>query len=1036
MGVSLSAINDPNAPLVRSPQMASVLAPAPSGVVNTAGSGPDTLTLWISQDHYQGDAQYVVYVDGVQIGGTFTAKGLRKSGQYDILEIKGDWGVGNHTVGIRFVNDLYHGTADTDRNLYLDGAVYNGLPVSGVSRAIMSGTVSNFTVADTGLVSPGRFVGTDASEYITAGTGNDTIDGGGGNDSLVGGDGDDLFIYSGASNGFDFVNGGTGFNAIRAMSANTVIGLRSMSGIQEISANGYWNVRIAGSDGGPTGEFLDFSTVRLYGIAAIDAGMGHDTIIGSAAGDVITGGTGNDLLDGFGGTDRISGDSGNDTLIGGNGSDTLDGGTGDDSLIGGIGDDDLIGGAGNDTLDGGDGADYYTFSGTSGGFDVLIGGAGYDYVRAAADGTVIGLRSFSGIEVIAGNGHTGVTVAGSDTTNDRFDFTGVTLVAINAINGGGGNDTITGSAGKDTINGGAGADVLEGAGGDDVISGGAGKDWLTGGRGADLFSYTHASETSHEAENRDVITDWEAVDRLDFRKLDADPSRSGIQALVFVGLGPVSNTIATGQLKYFHDNGDTFVLGDVAGDGVGAFKIQINGIHNLTIANFLGVSEASRADAGTTFDDVLRGTAGADVIRGIDGNDTMLGSAGADTLDGGIGTDTADYSLSAQGVDVDLNRASQIGGDAAGDVLTAIENVVGSAFADVLRGGLGANLLAGGGGNDVLAGRGLADTLDGGAGIDTADYSESIGGVTVDLTLPMQSGGDAARDVLISIENVTGSKYSDWLYGDAGANALSGGAGDDTLVGRGGADRLDGGDGRDTADYSAAASAVRVDLTLGTGAWGEAQGDVLVGIENLKGTAFADHLRGDAGSNVIDAGAGDDTIVGSAGPDTVYGGAGNDHVSDYAGTDWLDGGAGFDVIDFSSFTGGGTINLNAAYALVQGERNSLYGFEHVIGTRGDDIITGSHFADVIDGHRGDDVLSGGLGNDTFRFGTGFGTDIVMDFQRGYDRLDFTQLGIGFSDLRFMKAGTDLLVQVSGIEDTVLVRGVAATGLGASDFLFA
>ena len=40
------------------------------------GSGADTLVLNISENAYQGDAQFTVSVDGKQLGGTFTASAL------------------------------------------------------------------------------------------------------------------------------------------------------------------------------------------------------------------------------------------------------------------------------------------------------------------------------------------------------------------------------------------------------------------------------------------------------------------------------------------------------------------------------------------------------------------------------------------------------------------------------------------------------------------------------------------------------------------------------------------------------------------------------------------------------------------------------------------------------------------------------------------------------------------------------------------------------------------------------------------------
>jgi hypothetical protein len=126
--------------------------PTNTGAVTKVGTGSDTLTLKITQDAYQGDAQYAVYVDGKQIGATFTAKALHNSGVYDTLEIKGDWGVGNHTVSVKLLNDLYGGSATTDRNLYVESATYNGAAVTGSSGGATD--TKSFMVNDT-TVLPG-----------------------------------------------------------------------------------------------------------------------------------------------------------------------------------------------------------------------------------------------------------------------------------------------------------------------------------------------------------------------------------------------------------------------------------------------------------------------------------------------------------------------------------------------------------------------------------------------------------------------------------------------------------------------------------------------------------------------------------------------------------------------------------------------------------------------------------------------------------------------------------------------------------------
>ncbi len=121
-------------------------APAPAQI--TLGSGSDTLVLKISQDVYQGSAQYTVKVDGAQTGGTQTAVAWHSSGQSDTVTVKGDWASGGHSVAVEFLNDAWGGTAATDRNLYLDGATYDGAAVAGGTAALMSAGAATFAVQD------------------------------------------------------------------------------------------------------------------------------------------------------------------------------------------------------------------------------------------------------------------------------------------------------------------------------------------------------------------------------------------------------------------------------------------------------------------------------------------------------------------------------------------------------------------------------------------------------------------------------------------------------------------------------------------------------------------------------------------------------------------------------------------------------------------------------------------------------------------------------------------------------------------------
>jgi Ca2+-binding RTX toxin-like protein len=233
---------------------------------------------------------------------------------------------------------------------------------------------------------------------------------------------------------------------------------------------------------------------------------------------------------------------------------------------------------------------------------------------------------------------------------------------------------------------------------------------------------------------------------------------------------------------------------------------------------------------GSGRSDLLRGESGNDTLNGGGDNDILVGGVGGDVLNGGTGSDTASYEDSAEGVFVNLATGTAGGGEATGDTLFSIENLVGSAQNDTLtgndlrnrlEGGEGNDRLSGNGDNDTLIGGGGADILDGGAGadriiggtgVDTALYAQSNTGVVVDLTTGTGSGGHAQGDTLSSVENLAGSGFDDVLRGSAadndlfggqGADVLNGMGGADTLFGEGGDDILTGGTGADTFEFFA-----------------------------------------------------------------------------------------------------------------------------------------------------------------------------------------------------------------------------------------
>lgn len=119
-----------------------------------AASATDTLQLRISEDAWQGDAQYTIQVDGKTIGGVRTATASHAAGATQDVALTGNWGSGAHTIGVTFINDAWGGTSSTDRNLYIDKLLYNGQVVSGTPAQLgMNGTAS-FAVLAASAVPP------------------------------------------------------------------------------------------------------------------------------------------------------------------------------------------------------------------------------------------------------------------------------------------------------------------------------------------------------------------------------------------------------------------------------------------------------------------------------------------------------------------------------------------------------------------------------------------------------------------------------------------------------------------------------------------------------------------------------------------------------------------------------------------------------------------------------------------------------------------------------------------------------------------
>ena len=260
-------------------------------------------------------------------------------------------------------------------------------------------------------------------------------------------------------------------------------------------------------------------------------------------------------------------------------------------------------------------------------------------------------------------------------------------------------------------------------------------------------------------------------------------------------------------------------------------------------------------------DDTIRGGAEADRLFGNGGQDILDGGSGDDHIDGGYGNDTLRFETATTGVQVFLwkDGVAQDTLGAGVDTLISIENVEGTAWADLLAGNEGVNILSGNDGDDLLKGLGGNDALKGGLGND-----QLVGGLGNDILR-----GGAGADVLI---------------GDTGVDVMFGDDGDDYLKGANGIDRLYGGFGNDVIE-----GGNQTDYLFG-----QQGNDILLGDDG------DDYIQGNAGTDTLNGGAGNDRLDGNNGNDILRGGDGNDILIGSWGVDTMTGGAGADSFIFKT----------------------------------------------------------------------------------------------------------------------------------------
>lgn len=152
--------------------------------------------------------------------------------------------------------------------------------------------------------------------------------------------------------------------------------------------------------------------------------------------------------------------------------------------------------------------------------------------------------------------------------------------------------------------------------------------------------------------------------------------------------------------------------------------------------------------------------------------------------------------------------------------------------------------------------------------------------------------GGKKNDVIFGDDGndwIEGNFGDDYLVGGTGLDFLLGGNGDDEIYGEedddvmfpgDGADIVDGGFGSDTVVFKGdvlGMAGVYVNLEIGFGLDGDAEGDFYVSVENIQGSDFNDTLIGTDDNNAIFGYSGNDILVPGHGNDKLNGGEGVDY---------------------------------------------------------------------------------------------------------------------------------------------------------------
>lgn len=835
--------------------------------VMSGGDGTDTVT-------FQNLPAATVSIDGIANDGAL-AEG--DDVQLDVENVTGSSSA-DTLIGSSGANVLTGGSG----NDTLDGGSGadtltggTGVDTATYANRVNPVQISNDANANDGESGEGDRVSTD-TEVLIGGSANDTLTSFGNADRLDGHFGNDV-LSGGPNDHADYSR----------RTSRVVVTLDSTA-----------------NDGDPLLNEQD----NVIGTSGVYGGSGDDTITGNSTANVLYGQAGNDVISGLAGNDLFNGDGGDDTIDGGTGGDTVYGGTGVDTADfsartspltittgnntandGQAGESDNIrsdievvrGGSANDTISGGAAA------------DTLDGGAGRDTLDGLAGNDTLLVRDGLHDEVVCGSGVDVVTADTFDISNADCESIDSALVI----------DTYFTSGPV------AGSTLLLHPELPNYVTSYAfefdsGTESFECRVDAEPFAACVSpyvvpvlSVGSHEFQVRAVdsqgnpdptpATRQVTVARNSVVYLDGDVVRyiavAGENNNVTLSSGTVPSGLSSPPTTTGSIITDTATQ-PAAGPGCTVMSATQVGCPNYFAAS-VAISTGDGNDsvtAGTGTmaqtidvgegDDSLITTQSAPTraLFGGPGNDIVRGDKStSEVVSGGDGIDTVEYTyLYFAGVSVSLDDLDNDGlfGYETDNVMTDVENVVGTGYGDTLTGSDSANVLNGGHGDDSLDGGLGADTFQGGTGSDTVTYAPRVEELDLSIDgLANDGANDENDNIGTDVENLVGGDNNDSIVGSAGANTIRGGPGDDSVTPSPG-DVLNGGSGVDTVDISSYSAAATMSLD---GVDNDSHGNAATDFENLIGGSGNDTLTGNSSANEITGGPGSDTVDGSAGDDTL-----------------------------------------------------------------------------------------------------------------------------------------------------------------------